>query len=307
MARKLVFLQALPTLEEPAGVRYYWTVHPKPTTRGTTLLYPPATLAAASRRISALYENVIFREQVSVEDMSDTDDAEDGGRRGGQTTMFTWAPTQPSRLETDTFLRASPSRRQTRGETQFDSQGTSFTSDASSLLRIPDFRLNLNTVSPLSSLRGVTVPRKINVLLAVFEVEGPTSIKVKKGPDAGKEVSVLNLTLGDDDGIVCRLTAWREVADTWGGLTSATGVKRGDIVSLENVHAVWEPKSALALTASPNLKSRAEICYRTMPRLSFPDDARLRPDLELGQSEAAVRRVITLVDWFERLAGLTSS
>lgn len=41
-----------------------------------------------------------------------------------------------------------------------------------------------------------------------------------------------------------------------------------------------------------------------MPRLSFPDDARLRPDLELGQSEAAVRRVMTLVKWFERLAGL---
>ena len=41
-----------------------------------------------------------------------------------------------------------------------------------------------------------------------------------------------------------------------------------------------------------------------MPRLSFPDDARLRPDLELGRSEAAVRRVMTLVDWFETLAGL---
>lgn len=148
--------------------------------------------------------------------------------------MLTLAATLPSRLEAETFLRASPSRMQTVGETQFDSQGTSFASDTSSLLRIPDFRLNLNAVTPLSSLRGAIVPRKINVLLAVFEVEGPSNIKVKKGADAGKEVSVLNLTLGDDDGVVCRLTAWREVADTWGGLTGATGVKRGDIVSLES-------------------------------------------------------------------------
>ena len=152
----------------------------------------------------------------------------------GQTTVYTWAPTQPSRLEADTFLRASPSRMQTYGETQFDSQGTSFASDTSSLLRIPDFHLDLNAITLLSSPRGVIVPRKINVLLAVFEVEGPSGIKVKKGADAGREISVLNLTLGDDDGIVCRLTAWREVADTWGGVMGATGVKRGDIVSLES-------------------------------------------------------------------------
>ena len=60
----------------------------------------------------------------------------------------------------------------------------------------------------------------------------------------------------------------------------------------------------LALTASPNLRSRAEICYRTMPRTSVPADLRLRPDLRLGASDAAVRRVAAVVTWFERMAGL---
>ncbi|VDB83328.1 unnamed protein product [Peniophora sp. CBMAI 1063] len=304
MTRAIVFLQAPSIIDEPANARHFWTVHSRAAARATSLLYPPATLAEAGRRISALYENVIFQDRANLEDGPDI--SGDDGRRAGRTTIFSWDPSLSTRLDADTFLRASPSRVQAYGETQFDSQGTSFASDTSSLLRIPDFRLNLNAVSSLSSLRGATIPKKVNVLVAVFEVDGPSSIKVKKGVDAGKEVSVLNLTLGDDEGVVCRLTAWREVAETWGGLSSATGVKRGDIVSLENVHAVWEPKSALALTASPNLKSRAEICYRTMPRLSFPEDARLRPDLELGQSEAAVRRVMTLVDWFEAMAGLPS-
>ena len=63
--------------------------------------------------------------------------------------------------------------------------------------------------------------------------------------------------------------------------------------------------STLALTASPNLRSRAEICYRTMPRTSVPADLRLRPDLRLGTSDAAVRRVAAVVSWFERMAGLS--
>jgi hypothetical protein len=60
------------------------------------------------------------------------------------------------------------------------------------------------------------------------------------------------------------------------------------------------------ITASPNLHSRAEICYRTMPRTSVPADMQLRPDLRLGASDAAVRRVAAVVSWFERMAGLSS-
>ena len=52
------------------------------------------------------------------------------------------------------------------------------------------------------------------------------------------------------------------------------------------------------------MKSRMEICYRTMP-LS-PDDSRFRPDLRLGFSDASVRKVATVVEWFETTAGLTN-
>ena len=58
------------------------------------------------------------------------------------------------------------------------------------------------------------------------------------------------------------------------------------------------------ITASPNLHSRAEICYRTLPRTSVPADMQLRPDLRLGANDAAVRRVGAVVSWFERTAGL---
>ncbi len=71
----------------------------------------------------------------------------------------------------------------------------------------------------------------------------------------------------------------------------------------------WDPelsKNAAAVpiscSASPQLKSRLEVCYRAMP--SVPQDARLRPDLRLGLSDAVVRRVASVVRWFEGMAGL---
>lgn len=82
------------------------------------------------------------------------------------------------------------------------------------------------------SLRGLAKPRIVNLLLAVFEVDGPRRVKLRKGPNAGQEVAVLNLILGADDGVVCHLTAWRNIADIWGGLTDAPGVRYGDIVFL---------------------------------------------------------------------------
>lgn len=78
---------------------------------------------------------------------------------------------------------------------------------------------------------------------------------------------------------------------------SATDVLVAPMEGSSNVHVI---------TASPNLRSRAEICYRTMPRASVPADMRLRPDLRLGASDASVRRVAAVVAWFERMAGLGS-
>lgn len=228
-----------------------------------------------------------------------------------QTTVITWPATPADTTGVPSFLRTSQS--QSESELLEPTQETTCYSDASSIARFPHFQISLHKVSSLASLydaRG----RKVNVLLATLEVEGPDRVSVKKGPDAGKEVSVLRMILGDEDGSVCKLTAWREVADAWGAL----GVKRGDIIYLErmcrieltwavltsfvDLAATWETGSSITLTASPYNKPTAEICFRTMPYTR--DDNRLRPDLRLGNSDAAVKRVAALAEWFERMAGL---
>jgi len=159
----------------------------------------------------------------------------------------------------------------------------------------------------------------VNVLLAALEVEGPDPVRIKKGTDAGKEVSVLKMILGDEEGSVCKLTAWRDVADAW----SALGVKRGDIIHVESMctairsHSLnlcqphhsdltltCEPGSSITFIASPYNKPSAEICFRTMPYT--PEDNRFRPDLRLAQSDAAVKKVAALARWFERMAGLVN-
>lgn len=82
-----------------------------------------------------------------------------------------------------------------------------------------------------------------------------------------------------------------------------------------DVLASWEPEATaggtaaasipISLSASPQLKSKLEICYRALP--AAPQDARLRPDLRLGMSDAAVRKVASVVRWFEGVAGLELS
>ncbi|KAA1478393.1 hypothetical protein DENSPDRAFT_788085 [Dentipellis sp. KUC8613] len=273
--------------------------------------FPSTALEAASRRISRIYENIIFKD---TEDVEDEDErfmqAESQGQAPEQTTLITWAPTQDpnilqSRANITTFFRASPSRLQETQETQ---EGTSYNySDASSIARFPDFHFTLHALTDLSVLKDTRGSRKVSLLLAVLEVEGPDSIRLKKGADAGKEIYVFKTILGNDAGVVCKLTAWREIAETWGGIGQSTGIKRGDVVYFENVQATWDPQSPLVLTASPHLKSRAEICYRTMPRAAVPEDGRLRPDLRLGYSDATVRKVASIVGWFEKMAGLLSA
>src|SRR5271163_591755 len=95
----------------------------------------------------------------------------------------------------------------------------------------------MHTLTSLSALPKLMKNRssypgkgKINALLVALEVEGPDEITIKKGPDAGKRVSILKMILGDEDGSICKLTAWREVAELWGGVDSAPGAKRGDIL-----------------------------------------------------------------------------
>jgi hypothetical protein len=75
----------------------------------------------------------------------------------------------------------------------------------------------------------------VTILVAALEVEGPDTITIKKGADAGKQISLLKMILGDEDGNVCKLAAWRDIADHWGGSTIYPAVKRGDICFIESM------------------------------------------------------------------------
>lgn len=121
-------------------------------------------------------------------------------------------------------------------------------SDASSIARFPSFHFDLHSLTSLENLSRSSVKgsRKVSVLLAVLEVEGPDTIRIKKGADAGNEISLLKVILGDEDGNVCKLTAWRGIAELWGGSGDALGVKRGDIVLIESTHPLYSIDSVSA-------------------------------------------------------------
>ncbi|TFK46587.1 hypothetical protein OE88DRAFT_1714873 [Heliocybe sulcata] len=262
----------------------------------TDLVLPPATLEAASRRVETFYGNIIFDDEDEEPEDGEEWVADEGHaeRSEGQTTAITWPPTPAERTGDDTtnLERTSVFSTRTARSSQDTGDTTSSTnySDASSIAQFPNFHFLLSSLTPLSSAIG-----KISTVVAVLEVDGPDTIMIRKGPEAGKEVWILKMIVGDEEGAVAKLTAWREVAETWGGAP----LKRGDVVLLENVTAAGEPVS---LTASPHLKSKMAVCYRTMPYAH--EDRRLRPDLRLGRSDPAVRKVAAVVYWFEGIAGL---
>jgi hypothetical protein len=103
-------------------------------------------------------------------------------------------------------------------------------SDTSSIARFPNFQFSLGTLSELAFAQGKTC-----LLLAVLEVDGPDDVTVRRGPDAGRVVSVLRLIVGDEASTIRKLTAWREVAEAWGGATQdAVGIRCGDVVYFES-------------------------------------------------------------------------
>lgn len=168
-------------------------------------------------------------------------------------TFVTWPPTPAANTTgAPSFLRPSGSLPHGTYDTQ--ETGTSIEySDASSIGRFPNFQFSLHKLTPLSSLslaaqsgRG---SRKVNVLLAAIEVQGPDTVRVKQGPDAGQQVSILKLILGDEQGSVCRLTAWRDIADAWGGLGPSPGLTRGDILYFESTSYVFSQNHIFSCTS----------------------------------------------------------
>ncbi|TFK18162.1 hypothetical protein FA15DRAFT_675519 [Coprinopsis marcescibilis] len=334
-----VFLGAPAASSLDSGETYHWrTISSKSLasqasskvrlgSRPGSFMLPPATLEAASRRISLIYENAIFDVTAEEEDQSFNESNESyEAPRGNGSTVITWPPTEDQdksnqfpdlsffNKSNEDISKASQELGNANSTTAFlDStryetqQSQSFEdSDASSIARFPTFHFNIHALAPLSRVpykTGVKPPVKVNALLAVLEVEGPDMIRIKKGVDAGKEVGILKMILGDEEGNVCKLTAWREVAEDWGGLRDGPySAKRGDIIHMENILLACEPGMSATLTASPNLKSKMIICYRTMAYTH--EDVFLRPDLRLGESDPCVRKVAAVVRWFENMVGL---
>ncbi|KAF8633582.1 hypothetical protein AX15_001375 [Amanita polypyramis BW_CC] len=274
-----------------------------------SFMVTPDAYEAASVRISNFYQNTIFHD--------DEDNDEEHGDHD-HTTFLTWPPTFPegdneTRTRADmtipSFLLHGSSTLETGQETQLSSSQLSQTFSYSqsnldlshSIAHFPSFHFNPNSLSSLSLLTNIA--QKVNLLFAVLEVDGPDMVKIKNGPDAGKEVAVLRMIVGDEEGRVGKLTAWRQVAEMWGGgVEGAIAVRRGDAVLTENVNGSRDAQTSPSLTASPYLGSKLTICYRTLPRED--GDQKLRPDLRLGATDAAVRKVAGVVKWFERMAGL---
>lgn len=105
-------------------------------------------------------------------------------------------------------------------------------SDAS-IARLPTFRIPINQLASLKNLVQPQAARtssstKVTILVGVLEIDGPDFIRIKKGIDAGLEVALLKLVIGDTDGGICKLTVWRELAEEW-----ANELNGGDVVLLQ--------------------------------------------------------------------------
>ena len=133
-----------------------------------------------------------------------------------------------------TFLHPSQSRllgHSTRFTQDTQETASYAYSDASSIARFPAFHFNPHALAPLAVLLPRDgAQRKTNVPAAVPEADGPHIVRVRRGPEAGREVSVLRLALSDAAGGLTRLAASRDVADGW----ADAGVRRGDVVHLES-------------------------------------------------------------------------
>ncbi|TBU24669.1 hypothetical protein BD311DRAFT_780864 [Dichomitus squalens] len=297
------------------------TIYPGDSDSGRPVL-PSSTLEEASTRISTLYNHVIFNPE------SD----ESIARRTESTTLPNISDHAQSPKDVSEIPRASLRTFPIASRTwsALDNTGTQDTcsydySDASSVANFPAFHFNLHSLSTIGSLiRHATgnkpedtakISRTVNLLAAVLEIQGPETIIVKRGPEAGKDVTLLKMIIGDDSGAICKLTAWRDVAEEWSDLSSqppTSSAKKGDIVYLENILVSWESTPNMAsgavpitCSASPQLRSRLQVCFRAMP--STIEDSQFRPDLRVGLSDAVVRRVASVVNWFEGIAGLSRS
>ena len=101
--------------------------------------------------------------------------------------------------------------------------------DDISIARLPSFHIPVNRLSTIGSAfrieNSACVTRKVCLLVAVLDMEGPNVVTIRKGPEAGTQTAVLKLVVGDEEGKIAKITAWRERAEEWGEM-----VRKGDVV-----------------------------------------------------------------------------
>jgi hypothetical protein len=210
----------------------------------TTPILDASVFEAASRRISRLYENVIFAEDEDEDIVHASDgnfpDAEHSSRAAE--TFLTWSPTQnrakgAPRSQGPSGLGQESTIEETQETTSYEY------SDTSSIGRLPHFSFSLHTLRLVKALLDMAKSLKtkgtlkVNVLMAVLEVEGPDTVTIRKGQQAGNQASILKMILGDGDGNILKLTAWRDVAEIWGIGTDTPQppIRRGDIVLFQSL------------------------------------------------------------------------
>lgn len=202
----------------------------------------------ASQRLSTLYEGVVFRE--SCEDEYTQSQSQVLGSQASGTyqfpirwslitstereTSFEWSRTQHSiELVPSISGQPPPNSSPQRSQSQFltSLEESSYSTSPSVIHQLPKFRVPLLSLSPLHAISNGTIntedsnSKKVSILVAVLDVDGPEYVRITKGVDRGIEVGLLKLVLGSVDGSICRLTVWRERAELWGNLT-----RRGDVV-----------------------------------------------------------------------------
>ncbi|CEL51762.1 hypothetical protein RSOLAG1IB_00297 [Rhizoctonia solani AG-1 IB] len=208
-----------------------------------------------------------------------------------RTDSITSTSTASTLLETETF----PTRTFRMTNTLPSSQSTS--SASSSIAHFPTFHFSLRTLTPLRVAlapvgRGSV---KVNLLVAVMDVEGADTITTK----AGQETHLLKLVVGDDEGAAGKISVWGETALEWAGAGKMMGLRRGDIVYLSDIQVASVPPDSPTLTASTRQGSGIQLCYRTKVRTD--EDKKLQPDLRLASTDTCVRRVATFAEWVTRV------
>lgn len=228
---------------------------------------------------------------------------------GGDSVQSSLRAPFPPTSQTVPESRCPGTRRTQRTSFEESAETESQNVSDSSIMHLPTFHIPLRQLVKVSSLLEFcnevgnddpfaaggsrTIPA---VLVAIMDVDGPTTITLKKGLDAGKEVALLKLVLGDPEGGMIKLTAWRDAAERWG-----TEIRKGDVVLLQNLQLTHNAiENSTNLTASDNMRSQATVCYRTMPVVA--SDRRYRPDLRVAGFDKGVAKVKQVAEWIVQQA-----